>query len=182
MSRTSRGLLAFTQNSNTSTSIQIQKREFCSYSVQVKFSTNVNPFLEDRLGLKRVKKRWLFEQSPLFFSCRASTQSSTCVSPPDREKETQIKQIIIKSYSVLCTITPLCTMPLYSCGSVVEHCVSSAKVVGSIPREHTYWQNMYNLSVLYIQIGLTWVFSVCLLIAVCGGSLLLLQEIVVDFL
>ncbi len=26
-----------------------------------------------------------------------------------------------------------------SCGSVVEHCVSSAKVVGSIPREHTYW-------------------------------------------
>ncbi len=27
-----------------------------------------------------------------------------------------------------------------SCGSVVEHCISSAKVVGSIPREHTYWQ------------------------------------------
>ncbi len=27
-----------------------------------------------------------------------------------------------------------------SCGSVVEHCVSSAKLVGSIPREHTYWQ------------------------------------------
>ncbi len=27
-----------------------------------------------------------------------------------------------------------------SCGSVVEHCVSSAKVVGSIPREHIYWQ------------------------------------------
>ncbi len=27
-----------------------------------------------------------------------------------------------------------------SCGSVVEHCVSSAKVVGSNPREHTYWQ------------------------------------------
>ncbi len=26
------------------------------------------------------------------------------------------------------------------CGSVVEHCVSSAKVVGSIPREHTYWE------------------------------------------
>ncbi len=25
-----------------------------------------------------------------------------------------------------------------SCGSVVEHCVNSAKVVGSIPREHTY--------------------------------------------
>ncbi len=25
-----------------------------------------------------------------------------------------------------------------SCGSVVEHCVSSAKVVGSIPRKHTY--------------------------------------------
>ncbi len=24
------------------------------------------------------------------------------------------------------------------CGSVVEHCVSSAKVVGSIPREHMY--------------------------------------------
>ncbi len=28
--------------------------------------------------------------------------------------------------------------PSCSCGSVVEHCVSSAKVVGSIPREHTY--------------------------------------------
>ncbi len=25
-------------------------------------------------------------------------------------------------------------------GSVVENCASSAKVVGSIPREHTYWQ------------------------------------------
>ncbi len=25
-----------------------------------------------------------------------------------------------------------------SCGSVVEHCVSSAKIVDSIPREHTY--------------------------------------------
>ncbi len=25
-----------------------------------------------------------------------------------------------------------------SCGSVVEHCVSSARVVGSIPREYTY--------------------------------------------
>ncbi len=36
-----------------------------------------------------------------------------------------------------------------SCGSVVEHCVSGAKVVGSIPREHTYWQKMYNLNVLY---------------------------------
>ncbi len=25
-----------------------------------------------------------------------------------------------------------------SCGSVVEHCVSSTNVMGSIPREHTY--------------------------------------------
>ncbi len=33
-----------------------------------------------------------------------------------------------------------------SCGSVVEHCVCSAKAVGSIPREHTYWQYMYNLN------------------------------------
>ncbi len=29
---------------------------------------------------------------------------------------------------------------VFLCGSVVEHCVSSAKVVGSIPREHIYWQ------------------------------------------
>ncbi len=35
-----------------------------------------------------------------------------------------------------------------SCGSVVEHCVSNAKVVGSIPREHTYWQKTYNLNAL----------------------------------
>ncbi len=28
----------------------------------------------------------------------------------------------------------------------LEHCVSSAKVVGSIPREHTYWQKMYSLN------------------------------------
>ncbi len=38
---------------------------------------------------------------------------------------------------------PFLAWPAYSpdmcsCGSVVEHCVSSAKVVGSIPREHTY--------------------------------------------
>ncbi len=38
-----------------------------------------------------------------------------------------------------------------SCGSVVEHCVSSAKVVGSIPREHMYWQNMYNLNALHCK-------------------------------
>ncbi len=30
----------------------------------------------------------------------------------------------------------------------LEHCVCSAKVVGSIPREHTYWQKMYNLNAL----------------------------------
>ncbi len=29
----------------------------------------------------------------------------------------------------------------------LEHCVSSTKVVGSIPREHMYWQKkMYNLN------------------------------------
>ncbi len=37
-----------------------------------------------------------------------------------------------------------------SCGSVVEHCVSNAKVVGSIPREHTYWPKMYNLNVVQL--------------------------------
>ncbi len=30
------------------------------------------------------------------------------------------------------------SVKMCSCGSVVEHCVSSAKVVGSIPREHMY--------------------------------------------
>ncbi len=31
----------------------------------------------------------------------------------------------------------------------LEHCVSSAKVVGSIPREHTYWQKkMYSLNAM----------------------------------
>lgn len=76
--------VSFTQNPKTSTNIQVRKREFCINSVQVKFSTNVNPFLEDRLGLKRVKKRQLFEQSPLFFGRRALAQSSMCVSPPDK--------------------------------------------------------------------------------------------------
>ncbi len=33
---------------------------------------------------------------------------------------------------------------LSSCGSVVEHCVSSAKVVGSIPME-VYSQNVVNV-------------------------------------
>ncbi len=39
-------------------------------------------------------------------------------------------------------IKELAAVPLLrcSCGSVVEHCVSSAKVVGSISREHTYCQ------------------------------------------
>ncbi len=31
------------------------------------------------------------------------------------------------------------------CGSVVEHCISSAKVVGSIPREHTSHTDSKNL-------------------------------------
>ncbi len=35
-----------------------------------------------------------------------------------------------------------------SYGSVVEHCINSAKVMGSILREHMYWQNMYNLNAL----------------------------------
>ncbi len=36
-----------------------------------------------------------------------------------------------------------------SCGSVVEHCLSSAKVVGSIPREHTHTdKKMYSLNAL----------------------------------
>ncbi len=39
-----------------------------------------------------------------------------------------------------------------SCGSVVEHCVSSAKVVGLIPREQSYWQKMYSLNVLQVAL------------------------------
>ncbi len=38
---------------------------------------------------------------------------------------------------------------LCSRGSVVEHCFSRAKVVGSISRKHTYWQK-------YIYIYITW--------------------------
>ncbi len=34
------------------------------------------------------------------------------------------------------------------CVPVVEHCVSSAKVVGSIPREHTYCQKIYSLNAM----------------------------------
>ncbi len=34
--------------------------------------------------------------------------------------------------------TPIEAQTQCSCGSVVEHCVSSAKVVGSIPKEHIY--------------------------------------------
>ncbi len=34
----------------------------------------------------------------------------------------------------------------------LEHCISSAKVVGSIPREHTYWQYMYNLNALQVAL------------------------------
>ncbi len=30
----------------------------------------------------------------------------------------------------------------------LEHCVSNAKVVGSIPREHTYLQKIYSLNAL----------------------------------
>ncbi len=33
---------------------------------------------------------------------------------------------------------------------MVEHCVSSAKVVGLIPREHICRQNMYNLNTQYV--------------------------------
>ncbi len=42
----------------------------------------------------------------------------------------------------LCIITFLC-----SCGSVVEHCVSSAKVVGLIPREHILTKQMTECTV-----------------------------------
>ncbi len=34
----------------------------------------------------------------------------------------------------------LCARDLCSCGSMAENCICSAKVVGSVPREHTYWQ------------------------------------------
>ncbi len=37
-----------------------------------------------------------------------------------------------------CSTVCSCMKKKSSCGSVVEHFVSSAKVVGSIPREHTY--------------------------------------------
>ncbi len=47
---------------------------------------------------------------------------------------------VFKLMFKLRNVTLLSTFTLCSCGSVVEHCVSSAKVVGSIPREHTYWQ------------------------------------------
>ncbi len=34
----------------------------------------------------------------------------------------------------------------------LEHCVSSAKVVGSIPREHILTIQMYNLNALYVAL------------------------------
>ncbi len=50
---------------------------------------------------------------------------------------------------LLTTASGICKLLLCSCGSVVEHCVSSAKVVCLIPREHTYWQKkMYCLNTL----------------------------------
>ncbi len=41
----------------------------------------------------------------------------------------------------------------YDVAQWLEHCVSSAKVVGSIPREHMYWQKkMYNLNALQVAL------------------------------
>ncbi len=54
----------------------------------------------------------------------------------------------LKSCHYLFTIMSIIMIPVFS---VVEHCVSSAKVVGSIPREHTHWQYMYNLNALWIK-------------------------------
>ncbi len=45
-----------------------------------------------------------------------------------------------------CTIYTLCN--LVPVAQWLEHCVSSAKVVGSIPREHMYCQKLYNLNAL----------------------------------
>ncbi len=43
-----------------------------------------------------------------------------------------------------------CSVPV---AQWLEHCVSSAKVVGSIPREHMYWQKMYNLNAIVSRFG-----------------------------
>ncbi len=41
-----------------------------------------------------------------------------------------------------------------ACGSVVEHCVSTAKVVGSIPREHTHCKSLWiKASAKYINVN-----------------------------
>ncbi len=53
----------------------------------------------------------------------------------------QIMYFYIPQFGIKDNCITLC---MCSCGSVVEHCVSSAKVVCSIPREHTYWPKMYN--------------------------------------
>ncbi len=45
---------------------------------------------------------------------------------------------ILESITYVHNVCQRCETTKCSCGSVVEHCVSSTKVVGSIPREHTY--------------------------------------------
>ncbi len=58
-------------------------------------------------------------------------------------------------------------LSICSCGSVVEHCVSSAKVVGSIPREHTFTLAFMHLADAFIQSdlqlhsGYTFFISIC---------------------
>ncbi len=54
------------------------------------------------------------------------------------------------SYTLICcsknVIPPPKTLP--STNLLVCYQLAAQKVVGSIPREHTYWQKMYNLNAL----------------------------------
>ncbi len=64
-------------------------------------------------------------QPMLFFDCTSAAPGST--GSECRRSCSTLDMACVSLYYVNC-----------SCGSVVEHCVSSAKVVGSIPREHMY--------------------------------------------
>ncbi len=57
-------------------------------------------------------------------------------------------KISYRCHSFVGIILPVWNSACVPVAQWLEHCVSSANVVGSIPREHTYWQKMYNLNAL----------------------------------
>ncbi len=141
---------------NTVTVSEHQKHVHCVKISKAAGEYNETPFLQLSFNNALFLRGGRFEFWKVLTVCFNNTMNSIitkgikeCFIPHWNDSFYFLSNNIIEPFSLkFFTLKNVITIRNISCDSVVENCVISTDVVGSIPREHTYWQKNYNLNAL----------------------------------